>query len=112
MAEESPQQGQSFPIELNVPGDAASQYVTNVVIQDTGGEFFLTFFKAEPPVLIGTPEQQEQLLAEGESPKVRADYLGRFVFSETRLSELIDVLSDTLQKHLALQNLKREPEEK
>lgn len=107
MTEEKPQQGQSLSVELHVPEHATSQYVTNVVIQNTGGEFFLTFFTAEPPVLIGSPEQQEQL-TEDEPPKVRAEYLGRFIFSEVRLNELIDVLSDALQKHLALKNLKQE----
>lgn len=61
--------------------------------------------------MIGNPEQQKQLLGDV-LPKVRADYVGRFVFSETRLSELIDVLSDTLQKHLARKNLKQGQEEK
>jgi hypothetical protein len=95
---------------LHLPEDATSQYVTHVVIQDTGGEFFLTFFKAEPPILAGVLEQQEPL-QEAESSKIQAEYLGRFVFSETRLNELIDILSNTLQKHLALKNLKQGEEE-
>jgi hypothetical protein len=64
--------------------------VTHSAIQDTGQELVLTFFEVHPPLLTGTPEEQQAQFADIQS--VQAEPVARVTLTYARAQELIDLL--------------------
>ncbi len=83
-----------IPLEWYVPEELPTYYATNLVIQHTEHEFFITFFELVPPITLGkTPEEIERLQS------VRARALARVAVSPDRLEEFIQVMQDNLTKY-------------
>ncbi len=99
MAKEEPQQGQLLPMVFEVPEDIVSRYATNIVIQQSGQEFIVSFFEANPPIVLGTAEESRATMERlGE---VRARCVARVVVSPGRMKEFVRVFQDSLSKYLA-----------
>jgi hypothetical protein len=76
--------------------DVPIAFVNQVIGQiDDRGEVIITFGQATPPVLIGTPEEQQQEAAA--VPFVPVRPVARLSMSRTRLQELVGVLNQTLE---------------
>jgi hypothetical protein len=83
-----------IPLEWYVPEELPTYYATNLVIQHTRHEFFITFFEVVPPIMLGkTPEEIERI------ESVRARALTRVAVSPERLEEFIQVMQDNLAKY-------------
>ena len=94
MAEERSQDGMMLPLRFHVPEDIVSRYATNLVVQHTQHEFIVSFYEAQPPLLLGTPEENRVALERlGE---VRAECVARIVIAAGRMPEFVKVLQDNL----------------
>lgn len=83
-----------IPLEWYIPEELPTHYATNLVIQHTEHEFFITFFELVPPITLGkTPEEIERI------ESVRARALTRVAVSPERLEEFIRVMQDNLAKY-------------
>jgi len=63
-AEHEPEKTRGLPIKWQIPEDLISRYATNLVVQHTEHEFTISFFEAEPPILLGTPEDSTLAIQE------------------------------------------------
>jgi hypothetical protein len=84
----------AFPIEWYVPDELATLYANNIVVQRTDHEFFLYFFDAQPPLLIGPPEAIRTAAEQIESVKARC--VARIVVARERMSDFVKVLETNL----------------
>ena len=83
-----------IPLEWHVPEGFPTHYATNLVIQHTEHEFFITFFELVPPITLGkTPEE----IARTESVRARA--LTRVAVSPERLERFIQVMQDNVASY-------------
>lgn len=83
-----------IPLEWCVPEELPTHYATNLVIQHTEHEFFITFFELVPPITLGkTPEEITRI------ESVRARALTRVAVSPERLEEFIQVMQDNLARY-------------
>lgn len=90
----APVQEIRIPLEWHVPEELPTHYATNLVIQHTEHEFFITFFELVPPITLGkTPEEITRI------ESVRARALTRVAVSPKRLEEFIQVMQDNLAKY-------------
>ena len=79
------------PIQWNVSQEIASKYATNLVVQNSQQEFFLSFFETLPPILLGSSDEvQDQLQSLG---TVRSDCVARVIVSPSRFKEFVDLLN-------------------
>lgn len=85
----------AVPIDWHVPEDLTCQYATNLVVQHTDHEFMISFFRAAPPLIIGTPEEQKAQLEE--LGRVRADCVARIIIAPGRMPEFVQVLQNSLE---------------
>ena len=83
-----------IPLKWYVPEELPTHYATNLVIQHTEHEFFITFFELVPPITLGkTLEEVEQIEA------VCARALTRVAVSPERLEKFIQAMQDNLVKY-------------
>lgn len=74
---------------------------------DDKGEAILTFGQATPPVLLGTPEEQQQQASLTHFVQIRP--VARLTLSGARMEELITVLQKTLEnQRMVVQQLAQE----
>ena len=52
----------AVPMEMSIPDSLSTKYATNMVVQHTEHEFIIFFFEVQPPLVIGTPEEQKEAL--------------------------------------------------
>jgi hypothetical protein len=97
-AKKKPQE-RVIPIIWNFPEDLISGYATNIVVQNGEQELYVSFFEAQPPILLA-PEDAEKL------ESVNAECIARIVITPDRMAKFIDVL----QKQLNVFNSKKAAE--
>jgi len=83
-------------VRLATPSTLPSQYATNFSVQGTDHEFIITFFEARPPLIAGSPAEQEEQWAR--VSEVEAVPLARVIVAATRMPELLQVLQDSFAK--------------
>ncbi len=94
MAEERSLDGMMLPVEFYVPEGIVSRYATNLVVQHTEHEFIVSFYEVQPPLLLGTPEENKAALEHlGE---VRATCVARIIIAAGRMAEFVKVLQDNV----------------
>jgi len=81
----------SIPIRFEIPASVETRYVTNFVAQHTDQEFIVSFFEVRPPLLLGSPEENQQQLEQ--MGAVPAECVARIVLSPARMGELLRVLT-------------------
>lgn len=74
-------------------------FVNQLLAQVNQGEVFLTFGQVNPPVILGTPEEQEKQVRGIESVPVRT--VARVNMTAERLADVVAVLTETLARHEA-----------
>jgi len=85
------------PLEFCVPDNLASHYATNFVVQHTENEFLLSFFEAEVPILLGTPEENLAKLKSIGSVKARC--VARIIVSPNRMAELLRIMRENYDRY-------------
>lgn len=81
------------PLKLSVP-TGISRYAQHLIVQRSQFEVVLSFFEVVPPVLLGTPEEQKELLKNG----VRADCVARIIVANNRYSDFVRAMSSILEQ--------------
>ncbi|MBA2713885.1 MAG: hypothetical protein H0U55_10095 [Rubrobacteraceae bacterium] len=86
--------------------------LTNQVLGQVGqqGEVILTFGQVNPPLLMGTPEQQAQQA--GEIPFVAVKPVARLALTKAGLDDLVRVLQDTQRNYEQAQQRVNEGDER
>jgi len=84
------------PLVYHIPEDMPYRYATNLVVQHTEHEFILSFFRASPPFLLGSPEELKEQLAGLES--IRADCIARVIVATSKMPEFVEALQANLGK--------------
>lgn len=94
MAEERSLDGMMLPLEFHVPEGVVSRYATNLVVQHSEHEFIVSFYEAQPPLLLGTAEDNKAVLER--MGEVRGTCVARVVIAAGRMAEFVRVLQDDL----------------
>jgi hypothetical protein len=87
----------NIPIEWIVPADLRTEYATNVLAQHGEHEFFLLFFQAQPPIILGEKEERQQRL--NELTKIPARCIAKIIVSPDRVEEIIKLLQSQLETY-------------
>lgn len=88
--------GTFLPIEWYFPDDLISQYATNLLVQHSENDYYLSFFEMIPPVLLGTDEEKDSQLKQIES--VRAKCVARIIVSGKKLPGFVKAIQDNLER--------------
>ncbi len=99
MAKELPDANRQLPLEWHIPEHLPCQYATNIVAQHTKHEFILSFFRASPPIILGSPKSAEEQIRRLES--VRAECVARVIVAPGRMAEFVEVLQSNLAHYLS-----------
>ena len=93
------QQPESKQVPIVVTGleDEPILFANQFYIQHHQTEFILTFCQIQPPLLVGTPEQVRQQAEHVTSVAARA--VARIGLTSQRMTELVRVLQENLQKY-------------
>jgi hypothetical protein len=83
------------PIDWVVPDDIVTRYATNIVVQRSEHEFIISFFEAEPPIIVGPDDRKEKALASIQS--VQARCVARIVVAPKRVDDFVRVLTEQIE---------------
>ncbi|MHB1296158.1 MAG: DUF3467 domain-containing protein [Anaerolineae bacterium] len=92
MSAEPSQDGMMLSLKFCDPEGMVSRYATNLVVQHTEHEFILSFYEAEQPLLLGTPEENKTYLED--MGHVRATCVSRVIVAAGRMKEFMRVLQE------------------
>lgn len=99
-------EGRALPLEWLVDEDTPCRYATNLVVQHTEHEFTISFFRASPPILLGSVDEIKEQLKNVQS--IPAQCVARVVVAGSRMPEFVQVLQDNLETYLANQESEEE----
>lgn len=71
-----------------------TEHATHLVVQSHGSEFTLLFFEYQPPLTVGTPEEQADQIAK--LPHVEAKCVAKIVMSAPNTAQASNVLKEHL----------------
>ena len=86
--------GLTLPVDWHVSENIQSRYATNIVVQPIQHEFVISFFEAQPPIILGTPEENRAKYQE--LGAIRAECVARVIVAAERLPDFIEALQTTL----------------
>ena len=86
-----------LPIEWHIPEGLVSRYVSNLVVQHTEHEFIISFFEILPPLVLGTPEEQQAKLTRMNA--IPAECVARIIVSAEQMPTFVQVMQTTLEKY-------------
>ena len=84
-----------IPVEWHIPEQIVSRYASNMVVQNTGQEFIISFFEIFPPLLFGTPADLAKL---DQLESVRAECIARIIVSKDRMPKFIEALQTNFER--------------
>ncbi len=80
-----------LPLHFNIPVGMPSKYATNVLIQVGEDEVIISFFEAQPPIIMNdSPEVVEMLKKTG----IRADCVAKVVVPKNKFINFSKAFSD------------------
>lgn len=79
-------------IRVKFPEEMPAAYATNLVVQHTKHEFFISFFALYPPLILGTEEDKKARLEA--LSEVSAQPIVKIIISANRMGEFIQVMQD------------------
>lgn len=85
-----PQDEKLVPLRWHFPDDMHGVYASQFVIQHTDKEFYISFFDAPPPLIVGSEEERKRMV--DELDEVVVSCVARLVVHPERLPELIAML--------------------
>jgi hypothetical protein len=89
----------NIPIDWIVPPDLQAEYATNVLAQHGEHEFFLLFFQAQPPIILGEKEERQKQV--NELRQIPAKCIAKIIISPERVEEVIKLLQSQLDNYQA-----------
>lgn len=92
--EELPDGQIAVPVIWDVPDTISSRYATNIIVQNTGSEFVISFFEIPPPILLGSPEEQAEQAQALKS--VKATCVARIIVSTERMPNFVKAMTGNL----------------
>jgi len=100
-----------IPVRLNMQNtdNIRSRYATNLVVQVTEYEIMLSFFEAQAPILLGTPDENVETLSKIGS--VPAECVSKVVISSGRLKDFIQAMQIGLEQYNAIVESQQEEKE-
>ena len=90
-----PEERQQIPIEWHIPEQIVTRYASNMVVQNTGQEFIVSFYELFPPLLFGTPADLAKL---DKMESVRAECIARIIVSKDRMPKFIEALQTNFDR--------------
>lgn len=96
-------------ISVHFPEEMPTAYATNLVVQHTKHEFFISFFAIAPPLIVGTDDEKRARVEQIE--QVTAQPLVKVVVSASRMPEFIKVLQDNYKTYSEVAAKQTESEE-
>lgn len=76
--------------------DIVTRYATNMTIQHTDNEFFITFYEIRPPFLIGN---EEQVRAQADNiDYIEAECVARLAISAGKMPKIIKAMQENYEK--------------
>lgn len=91
--------GLTLPVEWHVSENILSRYATNIVVQPIQHEFVISYFEAQPPIILGTPEENRAKYQE--LGAIRAECVARVIIAAERLPEFIEAMQTSLAAYRA-----------
>lgn len=85
-----------LPIDWRIPDDMPGRYATNILVQGNENEFIIYFFEISQPILLGSPEEQQEIIKSLKS--IKASCLAKIIVSPQRLPEFVKVLQDQVER--------------
>jgi hypothetical protein len=100
-----------IPVRLNMQNtdNIRSRYATNLVVQVTEYEVTLSFFEAQAPLLLGTPDENIESLSEIGS--VPAECVSKVIISPRRLRDYVQAMQIGLEQYNAIVESQQEEKE-
>jgi hypothetical protein len=68
-----------------------------MIVQHSEHEFYVSFFEMQPPIILGTPKDQQTQLEE--IGHIEAECVARLVISPDRLENFIQALQTNLERY-------------
>ena len=94
MADQKPLE---VPVVFTSVDDSPVLFANQFVVQSHNDEFFLIIAQLQPPMLIGTPEQQQAQAAQMSHVPIRV--LARVGMTRQRLADLAGILNEQLRRY-------------
>lgn len=96
MADETKAEQVQLPIDWHISSEVITRYANNLVVQNTGFEFVVSFFETIPPIILGEPstEQLEKL------ESIRSECIARVVIAAERMPSFLEVLKTNYDRHV------------
>ena|SRR5947209_19481006 len=91
--------GLTLPVEWHVSENIQSRYATNIVVQPIQHEFVISYFEAQPPIILGTSEENRAKYQE--LGAIRAECVARVIVAAERLPEFIEAMQTSLAAYRA-----------
>lgn len=85
-------------VAINFPDDMPSAWATNLVVQHTKHEFFISFYGIAPPLIVGTDEQKRKQLAT--ITEVKAQPIVKIMLAASRMPEFLQVMQDNYRTYM------------
>jgi hypothetical protein len=89
----------TLPVDWHVPDDFPAPYATNVFTQAGEYDMILTFFRAMPPLLTGTPQENKTKLEQ--LGGIRAECVSRVIVPADLVPKIIQALQTTWDAYTA-----------
>lgn len=105
MADPEVPEERQIPIEWHIPEQIITRYASNMVVQNTGQEFIVSFFENFPPLMFGTPADLAKL---DKMESVRAECIARIIVSKDRMPRFIQALQTNLDRAVEKETAKQE----
>lgn len=96
MAEKGKMKAISIPLEFVIPDDLATKVATNMIVQHSEHEFFIYFFEAQPPLILGETEADLKKMK-----KIRAKCVAKVIVAADRMEEFVDVWNKNFSGYIS-----------
>ena len=86
-----------IPLNWEVPDELMTKFTNNVVVQNSGEVFILSFFETLPPVILGTEVEVANQLKNISS--IKAKCVGRFIIPASIFPAMAQVMMENYNKY-------------
>jgi hypothetical protein len=93
-SEETEGEELKVPLKFGIPQGMSSRYAHHLIVQPNENEVILSFFEVIPPLLLGNPEEQLEILKKG----VRADCVARITVAKSRYPDFVRAMGSILEE--------------
>ncbi len=90
-----------LPIAWHVSERVITRYTNNIVVQNTGNEFVVSFFEIRPPIILGDSTEEMKKL-----DSIGAECVARIVISSERMRDFIEILTTNYNQQIRRQERK------